>query len=340
MQTKQKIWAQLPPLPQDILVQQVRKYETAGLEGIWSSQTFGAPFVPLAAAATVSSKIKLGTGIALAFTRSPLETACNAMDLDLISGGRLVLGLGSSAKMLIDAFGMEYGKPLAHMREVIGMVRQIVAQGYTGELGLLEGEYHRLDLRQFRTLAAPLRTRIPIYMPAVFENACQMAGELAEGLLGHPLWCDQWINERVLKNIGEGLHKSGRQRSDLSINLSVFVAINPDKREAINDTRANIAFYSQSDQYHRYFQAIGFGGEAKAIQTAYAKGDIAGATAACSDAMIEAIALVGSVDEVKKRMAQRAALVDAITPVIPHFGLSAEKSAFYLDGIANCFYHG
>src|SRR3546814_7927280 len=92
----------------------------------WSSDvcssdlTFGAPFGPLCAAAASSSKLKLGAGIALAFTRSPLETACNAMDLDLISNGRAVLGLGSSARDQIeDRYGMNYGKPLAHMREVV-----------------------------------------------------------------------------------------------------------------------------------------------------------------------------------------------------------------------------
>ncbi|MDB6062644.1 MAG: oxidoreductase [Verrucomicrobiaceae bacterium] len=338
MPSKHKIWAQLPPLPKDQLVSQVQKYESAGLEGIWSSQTFGAPFVPLAAAAAVSTKLKLGTGIALAFVRSPLDTATMALDVDTISGGRLVLGLGSSAKMLIDAFGMEYGKPLKHMREVIGLIRQIVAKGHTGELGLLEGEYHTLDLRHFRTLAPPTRTEIPIFMPAVFEKACQMAGELANGLLGHPLWSDKWIKEQVFANVDTGLKQTGRNRSEIDINLNVFVAVNKDKREAINDARANIAYYSQSEQYHRYFEYIGFGKEAKAIQDAFTRNDFTAMSAACSDEMVEAIALVGPADEVRRRMSERAELADSITPVIPHFGLTPEKAAFYLDGIADCFY--
>ena len=177
----------------------MQRYESASLEGIWASQTFGAPFGPLSAAAVVSKRLKLGTGIALAFVRSPLETACNIMDLDLISGGRSVLGLGSSAQSLTEgAFGMPYGKPLRHMREVIGLVRLIVAKAHTGELGLLEGEYHRLDLSHFRTFAPPVRTAIPIYLPAVFEKACELAGEIADGLLGHPLWNEQWIAEQTI----------------------------------------------------------------------------------------------------------------------------------------------
>ena len=83
------------------------------------------------------------------------------------------------------------------MREVIGLVRLIVAKAHTGELGLLQGEYHRLDLRNFRTFSPPVRSAIPIFLPAVFEKACELAGEIADGLLGHPLWNEKWIAEQA-----------------------------------------------------------------------------------------------------------------------------------------------
>lgn len=333
-----KIWAQLPPVHKDVLVPLVHGYESAGVEGIWCSQTFAAPFIPLSAAAAVSDKLKLGTGIALAFARSPLETALNAMDLDRISGGRTVLGLGSSAKSLNDAFGVEYGKPLKHMREVIGLIRQIIAGAHTGELGMLEGEYHTLDLTHFRTFEEPVRSSIPIYLPAVFEKAVQTAGELTEGLLAHPLWADSWIHNQLESNLKIGLDKAGRKRSDVSVNLQMFVAINDDKQEAINDCRQNIAWYSQSPQYMRYFEAIGFAKEAAGIQEAFARNDFETMAAACTDEMVEAIALVGSVDEVKKRFAARTVAADAATPVIPHVGLSPEKTVFYTEQIAKAFY--
>lgn len=339
MSRTKKIWAQVPPLPADELDRLVRGYDTAGLEGIWTPQTFGAPFLTLSAAAMASERLKLGTGIALAFTRSPLETALNIMDLDRISGGRAVLGLGSSARSLINAFGMEYGNPLAHMREVVGQVRTIIEKAHTGELGVLEGRYHHLDLRHFRTLDPPVRSRIPIYLPAIFEKAIQQGGELGDGLLAHPLLCDQWIEEQLNSNLKTGLEKAGRSRGDIDVNLMVFVSINRDKRQAIEDTRTNIAFFSQSPQYLRYFEAIGFGREAGAIQEAFARQDFAAMNAACSDAMVEAIALVGPADEVRERMAARAALVDSITPVVPQFGLSPEQTAFYARGIADAFYH-
>ncbi|MDB5687698.1 MAG: oxidoreductase [Rhizorhabdus sp.] len=328
MSAKKPVWAQLPPMPKDGLAALVERYESANLEGIWSPQLFGAPFGTLSAAAMASDKLKLGAGIALAFVRSPLETACSAIDLDLISNGRVVLGLGSSAESQITgSFGMPYGKPLAHMREIVRMVRAIVAQGHSGELGKLEGEYHTLDLSHFRLLAPALRSAIPIYLPAVFEKACVQAGEIADGLLGHPLWNAAWIKTQVQQNLKTGLDKAGRDRSEVDVNLMVFTVIGDDRREAIDDARPTVAYYSQSPQYHRYFDAIGFGSEATAIQEAFARQDYPAMIAACSDAMVESIAIVGTKDEVRQQMADRAEHADSITPVIPHYGLSHEKSA-------------
>jgi probable F420-dependent oxidoreductase len=336
---KLPIWAQLPPMPREPLIAAVQRLESAGLAGIWCSQTFGAPFGTLSAAAVASKQLLLGTGIALAFVRSPLETACNIMDLDLLSGGRSVLGLGSSAKSLTEgAFGMPYGKPLRHMREVIKFIRLLVAKAHTGELGVLEGEYHRLDLRHFRTFAPPVRTEIPIYIPAVFEKACEMAGEIGDGLLGHPLWNEKWIAGKSLPALRRGLDKAGRERRAVTLNLQMFVAVNSDRRAAIEDARPSIAYYSQSPQYLPYFEDIGFGAEARALQECFARGDLQGMVAACSDAMVESIAIVGSADEVRRRVAERTREADACTPVIPHYGLAQDQLDFYTAGIADVFY--
>ena len=127
----------------------------------------------------------------------------------------------------------------------------------------------------------------------------------------------------------------------MTLNLQMFVAVNPDKREAINDARANIAFYSQSPQYLRYFDGIGMGDPARALQERFAAGDLAGMVAACTDEMVESIALVGPKDDVLRRFNERVEHADACTPVIPHFGLEPDKLAFYTAGIADLFYgHG
>ena len=339
MPSTKPVWAELPVLPAGELVPLVQSWEAAGVEGIWAPQIFGAPFTTLAAAAAVTSRIKLGTGIALAFTRSPLETACCAIDLDHISDGRTVLGLGSSAQSQIEgSFGMPYGKPLAHMREVVGQVREVIARGHTGELTRLEGQYHTLDLSHFRLVRPARRTAIPIYLPAVFEKACEQAGAIADGLLGHPLWTTAWLRERVSRSLKAGLDSSGRQRSDVDVNLMIFTVINPDHAEAIADARANIAFYTQSPQYLRYFSEIGFGAEATAIQAAFAAQDYAAMARACPDDMVRAITVLGSADEVRAQVAERALHADSITPVVPQFGIEPDKAAVYRQRIAELFY--
>jgi probable F420-dependent oxidoreductase len=339
MVSDKKIWTQLPVLPADELVPLVRKWETAGIEGVWVPQIFGLPFVTLAAAASVTSRIKLGSGIALAFTRSPLETACSVIDLDHISNGRAVLGLGSSAQSQIEgSFGMPYGKPLAHMREIVEQVRAVIAKGHTGELQVLAGEYTTLDLSHFRLTAPAPRPAIPVYLPAIFEKACEQAGEIAEGLLGHPLWTTRWIEEKVDPNLQAGLDRAGRERSAFDLNLMIFTVINEDRDTAIADARANIAFYTQSPQYLRYFKAIGFEKEAIAIQEAFARQDFAAMESACPDEMVSAITILGSAEEVKEQMIERARLADSITPVVPQFGMDNAKTAIYRDRIADLFF--
>src|SRR5713101_5797254 len=115
MKDHRRYWTLLSPLPAPAISQVVNEAEATGLEGIWSPQLYGPPFLPLAAAAMASKRLKLGTGVALAFTRSPLETALSAIDLDTISSGRAVLGLGTSLRWWNeDWHGAAYGKPLAH----------------------------------------------------------------------------------------------------------------------------------------------------------------------------------------------------------------------------------
>jgi probable F420-dependent oxidoreductase len=334
-----RYWTQIAPLPAAELAGHVRGLEDAGVEGVWAPQTFGAPFGMLCAAAMATQKLQLGCGIALGFTRGPLETACNAMDLDLISGGRCILGLGSSAQDQIEKrYGGVFGKPLAHMRELVSLVREIIAKAHLGELGKFEGEYYQLDFTGFRTLQAPIRTRIPIHLPAIFEKACEQAGEIADGLVGHPLWTEAWIAGKIAPGLARGLAKSGRTQAEFEVNLSPFVMINPDRKAAIDDARATIAFYTQSPHYNPYFDYIGFGDAARAIQAAAARNDFPGMVAACPDALVETIVILGPPDEVVEKLGHRLPIATTCTPKVAHVGLSPERLAEYTCRIAKQFY--
>jgi probable F420-dependent oxidoreductase len=340
MTTKKRYWGLLPPLPAMALAEAAKQSEAMGLEGLWGIQLYGSPFPPLAAAAMVTTRLKLGTGIALAFTRSPLETACTALELDLISGGRLVLGIGPTLRSVNeDWHGVPYGKPLRHLREAVQLVRMLIGKGHTGELGQWNGEYYRLNLAGFKTSSPPVRSDIPIYLPAVYEGAVRLAGETADGLFGHTIWSEQWIMDRVVPNLAKALAKAGRQRQSFDLNLGRFVALGPDKRQCIEDMRLALAFYASFPQYERYFAAIGFGAEARALCQAAQARDEQALRRACSDAMVEQIALVGSVDEVRARVNRLAAVADSFTLAAPfHHGLSPQQIAGYNRRIAEAFY--
>src|SRR3546814_20698274 len=92
---------------------------------------------------------------------------------------------------------MNYGKPLAHMREVVSLVRTFIARAHLGELGKIEGEYYNLNMTGFRTLEPPVRTEIPIFLPGIFEKAIEQAGTIAAGLIAHPLWTERWIHAKI-----------------------------------------------------------------------------------------------------------------------------------------------
>src|SRR5215469_16663238 len=185
---KHEYWEVVQAMPAAEMADRMKRFEDLGLYGVWVPQLHSPPFPTLAAIAMATAHLKLGSGIALAFTRSPMETALSALDLDRISGGRAVLGLGTGVRTWNENIhGIVYGKPVPHLREVVNSVRAIIEKGHSRELGRLDGKYHKLDLRAFQA-RKPVRASIPIYVPALFRNTVVVAGELADGLLGHPVW--------------------------------------------------------------------------------------------------------------------------------------------------------
>jgi probable F420-dependent oxidoreductase len=341
MAKTRKYWAVVTPMPSEMLAAVSQQYEAAGLEGLWAPQLWGPPFTTLAAAAMATKRVKLGSGVALAFTRSPLETASAALDLDAISGGRTVLGIGPSIRWWNESwYGAEYGKPIPHLRETVKVVRMLIEKGHTGELGKFEGEYYRLDFSHLKWLSPPIRTSIPIYLPAVYETACRVAGEIADGLAGHPIWCEPWIVDKVPGEIEKGLAKAGKRRADFDFNVWLFLAPGPNKKECIDDARATVAFYAQFEQYVRFFEESGFGDEARAIHAAAEKSDKAGMLRACPDRMVEHFALVGPVEEVRERIERIWKVADSISPMVAFYDLPVEKIVTYNQRIGDALFAG
>lgn len=338
MSSEKRYWALLPLQPAAELCAFAKQLEDWGYEGAWGVQLPGSAFLPLATAAAATTTLKLGTGVALAFTRSPLETATSALDLDVISRGRTVLGLGPSIRAINEGWhGVGYDAPLDRLQELVKLVREIIERGHTRKLGQHQGAFYSVDLRGFNLLPKPVRPSIPLYLPALFPRAVRMAAELAEGLAGHPVWSLRWIDEKVMPNLETALGGAKRERADFDVNLWAYVAIHEDGAQALRDARAQVAFYASIPQYERYFAAHGFREPAQHAAAAAAKGDARGMAEAIPDDMVRSFAVAGTPAEVTKKIERYWEVADALTLVPPFAGLKPDATVRYQRAIAETF---
>ena len=188
------------------LVDAGRRAEAAGADVIWVPELHRSATVGAAALAAGTSTVGVGTAIALAFTRSPMVTALEALDVDEMSGGRFILGIGSGVQRLNeDWHNAQWGKPVAHMRETVAIIRHFIANSHLGERMTVEGEYERIDIRGYQRPFQPVRTEIPIYMAGMGPVMTKLAGEIGDGWISHELCSPQYMREQLLPWLEEGL---------------------------------------------------------------------------------------------------------------------------------------
>ena len=326
-------WGVMPVLAAPVMGDIARQMEAVGFEGCFSLQIYGPPFVPMAAVAALTDTLKVSTGIAVAGTRSPTETAFAAIELDRISQGRFVLGLGTS---LHSATCGIYGEPkrklLSHLREVVGAVRYINANAHKG-MAPIHGEYFHAEWTEMMLTAPPVREAIPIWIAALKDKLTSMALEIGDGLMVHALWTvDYTVQKKAF--IEAELARFGRQRSDVEVNAWPWVAINDDKQQAINDSRATVAGYAGSKEYDPFFDAIGFGDMARACQLAAGEhGNVGSVIDNVSDDMVEAFVKCGPVDEVLDKLEPFWSVVDSLCPMTPYRNLTMDQLTRYNAGI-------
>ncbi len=297
---------------------------------------FHDPFLPLAAAATSTTTIGLGTSIALAFVRSPWVAALSALDLDVLSGGRFILGLGTGLKRLNERWhGVAYGKPTPHIREAVQVIRLITERAHTGEPIRFSGQYYDVDIQGWRRPLPPVRERIPIYLAGVREGMIRTAAQVADGLLGHPIYSLRWIREVVLPSLGRGLAESSRSRDDFHLCLAVCCAIGSDLPAARRAAAATIAFYATVNTYEPLFS--GFPAEVQRIQAALMRGDTDGMIDAVSDEMVEAFAVVGTPDEARRKLAAYGDLADSICLTPPDQLIDPAETERYREALLTTF---
>lgn len=340
MRKKIKFWGLISPhMPAASVAEIARQQESTGLAGTFSCQVHGPPFAALAAAATSTTRMHLATGIANALTRSPFETAMAAIDIDHMSEGRFILGLGSSVKSWTNGiFGMRYEKPVAQLRESIDVIRKVIAQGHIGSLKSHRGTYYEFDFSELQPLPPPLRTHIPIWVSALRGAMTQLGAEVADGIIGHPVWTVEWLKSVIVKDIKCGLDRSGRQRSDIEVNTWLWTTPNNDRRQSLEDARAVVAFYAGVAQYEPFFEAHGYGDTCKLLQRGVQRGSYKEVVHLVPDDMAEKFVLSGTPDEVRKRLEPMWEFIDSVALLPPLYTLSPEEVHAYFQTIGETFY--
>lgn len=313
-----------------------RRAEEAGFEALWTAEMFHDPFLPLAAAATSTTRIGLGTSIALAFVRSPWVTALAALDLDAMSGGRFTLGLGTGLKRLTERWhGVAYGKPTPHIREVVQIIRLISENAHRGEPIRFRGQFYDLDIQGWQRPAHPVRERFPIYLAGVREGMIRTAAQVADGLLGHPIYPLRWVRDVVTPALARGLHEAGRDRDGFRLCLGVCCAIDSDAARAKRAAAATIAFYATVNTYEPLFAA--FPGEVQRIQQAAVRNDTEAMIAAVSEEMVEAFAVIGDVDSARRKLAAYGDLADQVILSPPDQLIDQAESERYRSALIEGF---
>jgi probable F420-dependent oxidoreductase len=303
--------------------------EGAGFESVWTIEFFNANgLVRLAAIAAATKRVKVGTGIAYAFMRTPMLAATGAMDIDEISGGRMILGLGSGTKTMNENwYSMPFNDPPApRMKDAIGLIRAAFAAQKGGGLAY-DGPYYKVKIPQFSRPGAA-RPDIPIAIAAVNRGMIRAAASVANGLVGHPIYTRKYIAETVLPELQDSL---------CVLLPYVICSVANDTAQARNEARMQIAFYYTTRLYHSILKPHGWESIGETIAAAFRKGDFAAMAAAVPDEMVDAIAIAGRPDEVRDQLKQWEKLADHVLLYSPSVGMKPGRVAENVDAIIDTF---
>jgi probable F420-dependent oxidoreductase len=320
------------------LAEQARAAEAAGIDCVWAVELFRSSLTQATWLAASTESVGVGTGIAWAFTRSAMILALSALDVDEISEGRFRLGLGAGVKRLNETWhGVDYGRPAPHLRETVEAVRLIIDKAGTGEPIRYAGDYHDIDIKGWSRPHAKVRDVIPIYTGAVQGGMARMAGDVADGLIGHPMCSLRWLDEVLVANFEEGLSRSGRERAGLDFLPAVCCAISDDEEVAYEAARRTICFYATVRTYMPLWEMHGYAATAAAVGEAFRRADFAAMPKLIPDDMVDTYCAAGPLEKVRERVEQVAERGDGIWLGPPTYFIAPEEIAAYQRRIVESF---
>ena len=300
-----------------------QRAEDLGYESAWAGESWGFDaFTTLTELAVQTSTIKIGTHIATIFSRTPSMLAQSAASLDDITGGRLILGLGTSGpKVVRDWHGQIWERPLRRMREVVEIVRLALSGDrvdYVGEL---------FEMTGFRLRATPPPHDVPIMIASLGERSVVQTGEIADGWL--PIFPTTQLIRDGTSLLTKGAQISSRDASSIEIAPSLLTAVSDDETRVRDMARAHLAFYvgGMGSFYRNLIVRQGFADEAKRIALAWGRPGREGrmqAAAAVTDELLDATTLDGNRASVSARLEEYSAA--GVTLPIMMFPFGADRS--------------
>lgn len=291
----------------------VQEAERLGFDSVWTSEAWGSDAVtPLTWVAAHTTRIGVGTAIMQIAARTPAATAMTAITLDHLTGGRFRLGLGISGPQVVEGWhGVPYARPLERTREYVDIVRAILRRDRPVEF---RGEHYRLPAeggtgrgKALKAIVHPLRPDLPVYLAAMGPRNVALAAEIADGWL--PIL---FSPERVgvfRESLEEGFARGGRDRGAFDIAAMVPVEIGEDVDACRDRVRPFLALYVGGmgapgrNFYNALVSRYGYEAEAKEIQELFLSGKPREAAAAVPDVLVEEVALVGSQERIRDRLA-------------------------------------
>jgi probable F420-dependent oxidoreductase len=310
-----------------------RAAEDIGFAGLWTSETKHDAFLPLAIAANETHQIGLGTSVAIAFSRSPMATAQTAWDLQDLSAGRFVLGLGTQVKAHITRrFSMPWDRPAARLREYILALRAIWESFQTKGSLQFEGEHYRHTLMTPFFNPGPIDyPEIPVYIAGVNTRLARLAGEACDGFHVHPFHSPVYVTRTVKPAIAEGARHANRDPRQVTLATSAFVITGENSEETTErreSVRSQISFYASTPTYRTVLEAHGWEEVGERLGTMAREKKWREMPALITDEMLAAFALEAAPDEIGPALKERyEGLIDRVALYLPF--VSGEHDEFW-----------
>ena len=292
--------------------------------GLFVAEAAHDPFIALTMASTATERIELGTSIAVAFARTPMELAYSAYDLQRLTAGRFVLGLGSQIKPHITRrYAMPWSDPAERMREYLGALRAIFSSWQTGEPLSFEGEFYQHTLMPPLFSPGPLEVPSPrLWLAAVGPRMVEVAGSTADGIICHPLLSRAYLDEVLAPGVVAARGSTGRADERFEFSTLVMVATGrteEDLNAAVTGVRKQIGFYASTPAYAPVLEHHGWGDlhtEAHALTKQNRWDELAGLV---DDEVLDTFAVVGELAEVGPAFRARfAGLAERVTVSMPY----------------------